>query len=118
MKKNLFLSPHLQVQVSDIEGRGVFSSKDIGFRSEFKAYLINSSSCFDFKKDNKILLLKRQDTGHEDEKYSLITGHLDVDETVLQSTVRESKEETGIILKPEALNVVHMLHRRNKKEIW
>ena len=29
MKKNLFLSPHLQVQVSDIEGRGVFSSKDI-----------------------------------------------------------------------------------------
>ena len=29
MKKNLFLSPHLQVRASDIEGRGVFSSKDI-----------------------------------------------------------------------------------------
>ena len=29
MKKNLFLSPHLQVRASDIEGRGVFSSVDI-----------------------------------------------------------------------------------------
>ena len=29
MKKKLFLSPHLQVRASDIEGRGVFSSKDI-----------------------------------------------------------------------------------------
>ena len=29
MKKNLFLSPHLQVRASDIEGRGVFSSADI-----------------------------------------------------------------------------------------
>ena len=29
MKKNLFLSPHLQVQASEIEGRGVFSSQDI-----------------------------------------------------------------------------------------
>ncbi len=29
MKKNLFLSPHLQTRASDIEGRGVFSSQDI-----------------------------------------------------------------------------------------
>lgn len=41
MKKNLFLSPHLQVQASDIEGRGVFSSKDIEYGEKIEeAHLI------------------------------------------------------------------------------
>lgn len=60
---------------------------------------------------NKILLLRRFNTGWKDGNYSLIAGHLDGNETVMQAMVREAQEEGGITIQVEDLNVVHVMHR-------
>jgi len=64
-------------------------------------------------RNNKVLLLRRFNTGYEDGKYSLVAGHVDLGETFTQCIIRESKEEAGILLKPEDLKVVHVMHRNS-----
>lgn len=64
-------------------------------------------------KDNKIMLLRRQNSGFCDGMYSLIAGHVDEGETFTQAIVREAKEEAGIEIKPENLELVHMMHRKS-----
>ena len=64
-------------------------------------------------KDNKILLLKRFNTGYEDGNYSMIAGHVDPNETFTQCIIREAEEEAGILLKPKDLKVVHVMHRNS-----
>lgn len=61
--------------------------------------------------DNKILLLRRFNTGFEDGKYSMIAGHVEDSESCIQSMVREAKEEADIQIRPEDLKLVHIMHR-------
>ena len=65
-------------------------------------------------KDNKVLLLRRFNTGYEDGNYSMIAGHVDPGETFTQCIIREAEEEAGILLKPEDLEFVHVMHRSPK----
>lgn len=67
-------------------------------------------------KENKILLLRRFNTGWKDRNYSLIAGHLDGNETVTQAMVREAKEEGGITINQEDLSVIHVMHRMSDVE--
>lgn len=60
----------------------------------------------------KILLLRRFNTGYEDGNYSVVAGHLDSNESFTQSMVREAQEEAGIDLKVEDLQVAHVMNRR------
>lgn len=69
-------------------------------------------------KDNKILLLRRFNTGYEDGKYSVIAGHIEENETVRQTMVREAKEEADVDIDIEDLEVIHVMHRHeNQKRI-
>lgn len=65
-------------------------------------------------KRRKILLLRRINTGYEDGKYGLPAGHVEDNETIRAALCREVKEEIGILLKPEDLELVHVMHRKEK----
>jgi 8-oxo-dGTP pyrophosphatase MutT (NUDIX family) len=64
-------------------------------------------------KDNKVLLLRRFNTGFEDGNYSMIAGHVDPNESFSSCILREATEEAGIILKPENIQVAHIMHRKS-----
>lgn len=67
-------------------------------------------------KDNKILLLRRFNTGYEDGKYSVVAGHIEPNETATRTMVREAKEEAGIDIDLEDLEVAHVMHRNDTNE--
>lgn len=72
-----------------------------------------------FLKGNQILLMRRSHTGFCDGEYGLPSGHLEKDETLIQSALREAKEETGIKLTPTNLELVHVLSRKKpNKEVY
>jgi 8-oxo-dGTP diphosphatase len=68
------------------------------------------------RKDNKILLHRRQNTGWMDGYYALIGGGIDGGETVIQAGAREAFEELGIKIDPETLKVVHVAHGHFKDD--
>ena len=64
----------------------------------------------------RVLLLRRFNTGYRDGSYSVVAGHLDGGEPVVEATVREAREEVGIALEPRDLRVVGVMHRREGDE--
>jgi 8-oxo-dGTP diphosphatase len=67
-------------------------------------------------RDNKILLLRRFQTGFEDGKYGVPAGHMDGNETAREGCAREIREEIGVTVKPEDLHVVHVMHRKGSQD--
>ena len=65
-----------------------------------------------FIKDNKILLLRRYQTGFEDGNYGLPAGHAESGETFTAALSREVSEEVGIRLDPNNLNLILTMHRQ------
>lgn len=53
--------------------------------------------------DNKVLLMRRANTGWNDGMYALMGGHVEDAENPIDAVVREAKEELGIDVKPENL---------------
>ena len=58
----------------------------------------------------KVLLLKQ--TSWNGGKYTLIGGTVEDYEFAVKALIRESREEAGIILEPDGLQLVHTLHKK------
>ena len=67
-------------------------------------------------KENKILLLLRENTGYEDGKYSVVAGHVEQNENIKKAMSRESLEEANLIIKEEDLDFVHVMNRKSDSE--
>lgn len=81
-------------------------STDERFKIFIAAYLVLIDN-------ERVLLLRRANTGYQDGNYSLVAGHLDGGETARQCIIREAAEEAGIDLKHEDLEIAHIQHRYN-----
>lgn len=70
-------------------------------------------------KNNKkeVLLLLRQNTGHADGMYDLPGGHVDSNEDIFASMIREAKEEIGIDIDRKNLEIIHIYHHYKKDMI-
>ena len=62
-------------------------------------------------KGDHVLLSRRYQTGWMDGKYSLISGHIDGNESVSSSMIREAEEEAGIIISKNDLHPATVVHR-------
>ena len=69
-----------------------------------------------FLRGEEVLLLRRQNTGYEDGRLSLVAGHVEPGETVTRAALREIREEVGLALRPERLQVVGVMHRKSDDE--
>ena len=64
-----------------------------------------------FFRENKILLLRRFNTGFRDGEYSVPAGHLDGNETVIAAAAREAAEEIGVQIEAQDTVFSSIMHR-------
>jgi len=69
-----------------------------------------------FFRENRVLLLRRFNTGYEDGNYSVPAGHLDGDEPVRMAAQREALEEIGVHIDLEDIVFTSVVHRRAESE--
>lgn len=62
-------------------------------------------------KEDHVLLHLRHNTGFADGMFSLVAGHIDGRESVIEAMIREAYEEAGIEIEPQDLNLHCTMHR-------
>jgi len=60
------------------------------------------------RKDDKILFLRRKDTGFMDGYYGCPGGKVEGGETIIQAGVREALEKVSVNISPDKMQVVHV----------
>lgn len=63
------------------------------------------------EKDEKYLVARRCNTGYQDGNYQVPAGHVDEGELPTEAMVREAKEEVGIDVSSNDLELVHVSYR-------
>ena len=67
----------------------------------------------DTEKGEEVLLQKRKNTGYIDGFYDLYdSGHVEKDEPMTSALIREAKEEIGIVIKLEDIELATMMHTK------
>ena len=69
-----------------------------------------------FFRDDKILLLRRFNTGYRDSEYSVPAGHLDGNETARSAAAREAAEEVGVLIDEDDIIFSSVMHRNEGDE--
>jgi ADP-ribose pyrophosphatase YjhB (NUDIX family) len=65
------------------------------------------------RRDGKILLMERANTGYADGQLCPPSGHLEQGESVIDGAIREAAEEVGVHLSENDLCCAHVVHHRN-----
>lgn len=60
--------------------------------------------------DGHIAMVRRANTSYRPGFYTLPAGHLEDEESVVGAAARELKEEAGLTVTPENLQLIHILH--------
>ncbi|MCB1915809.1 MAG: NUDIX domain-containing protein [Rhodocyclaceae bacterium] len=63
------------------------------------------------RRDGRVLLMRRANTGFFDGLYSLPGGHVEAGESIAMTAVREAREELGLEVAPSSLALVGVIHR-------
>ncbi len=63
------------------------------------------------RKGNKVLFIRRCNTGYKDGLFTLPSGHIDEGELPSEAMIRELKEEVGLIVSRTAILPVHTMYR-------
>jgi len=71
-----------------------------------------------FRKDGKLLFVKRANTDWMNGRYGSPAGKVEKDEPSLHAAVREAKEEVGVDVKPEDLKHVLTCNRGGDDMDW
>lgn len=66
------------------------------------------------KKEGKVLLALRQNTGYCDGQWGLPAGHVESGESMIAALCREMQEEIGITLDSQQVHLKHMIHRKGE----
>lgn len=66
--------------------------------------------------DNKVLLMRRCNTGYMDGMYALVSGHVEARENLKQAIIRETNEEIGIRIDLNKVDYVTMIRDGNDNE--
>jgi 8-oxo-dGTP diphosphatase len=68
------------------------------------------------RRDDEVLLSRRFNTGYADGQYSVIAGHLKGGEEIKAAMIREAREEAGIEIARDDLEIVGVMHRLSNDE--
>lgn len=62
---------------------------------------------------DELFLLKRANTGWQDDTYCVPSGHIEYMESPRQAAVRELKEEAGVDADPKDLEFIHIIFNKS-----
>lgn len=79
-----------------------------------KTYKIQLKSRLILERNGEVLLMKQ--TSKNGGKYTLPGGTIEADEFAKATLIRECKEEVGILIHPDRLELVHTLHKKKPNE--
>jgi 8-oxo-dGTP pyrophosphatase MutT (NUDIX family) len=68
------------------------------------------------EKNNKVLLLRRFNTGYRDGDLGMISGHVEAGESAIQAIIREAKEEAAITITEQDIEMLHVMHRKSLED--
>lgn len=66
-------------------------------------------------RNDKILLLHRENTGFNDDKWSVPAGRLDSGESIISGAIREAEEEVGVKIDPKNFESTLIMHHHDDR---
>lgn len=73
-------------------------------------HLIPESNLY-LVREERILLIRRVNTGYQDGQYAPVAGHVEKGEDFIAAMIREAREEVGLTLSSADLRVAHIMYR-------